>query len=302
MTWPSLSSIVGAVVIAAVVFGILLVFAVPVVEMVIRARARRLPASVSERLLEEWLAESSAIDRRWTKLGFAFGLLLAPNKSFVDAGGHEGAPLGLAGKVEIAVDVRAYTDIGDRVIAFILDLVIITIAFALIALPFAFFGQSFNSLTAALVNLVLWLAVNAGAYVYCVLRFGGSPGKVLMKLRIVTTDLNPLTVRHAILRIAPWLPSLVMTAANLVVLSSVDVSGIPAREQARYVMAQYPGWLNPVYSTIVCLVGTFDLCAFLFTHDRRSLRDMIAGTVVVLKAPKAIDLTPAPVKSSSMFR
>lgn len=45
-----------------------------------------------------------------------------------------------------------------------------------------------------------WLLVVSG---YCVVRFGGSPGKLLLKLRIVALDGEPLTYRHALLRALP---------------------------------------------------------------------------------------------------
>ena len=41
--------------------------------------------------------------------------------------------------------------------------------------------------------------------VYFVQRFGGSPGKLLTKLRIATIDGTPLTSKHAFLRAAPGL-------------------------------------------------------------------------------------------------
>ena len=69
------------VLLGGVVAG-LLAFAPQVSEWLVRARARRLPRALAERMEEEWLAEVEALASRASQLAFAIALTLTRRHSF----------------------------------------------------------------------------------------------------------------------------------------------------------------------------------------------------------------------------
>jgi uncharacterized RDD family membrane protein YckC len=293
----ALDAIVPAIGIVGLTAVVLLMSATPVASALARLRARRLPGALRERLSEEWLAEIHQLQSRSVKLSFAFGLFLARNRAFeVD----EPAPL-IASLP--AWERTAYADRGDRVIAYVIDqVVLIVTALPLLLLPAA--GPVGRFLVVATFNALQYAIV----YVYCVFRFGGSPGKMLMKLQVVPREGETLTLRHAVLRASPLIAYLavvdIIQLMSLVTIGSETLAVASPAELRRLTADVIPPVILSGLSITFCIYGTLDLCAFLFTRPVRSFRDIIAGTVVTLKAPATIEV-PAhlpPVRSTSMFR
>ncbi len=276
----------------------------------VRFRARRLPHELSERFGEEWLAEASELGGRAARLAFAFGLLLRSNKAFVAAVDRQSlieAP---------GIEFRAYSDYGERLIAFVLDqLALLLFGLVMVLLASLFLGNPAqwtdvstraHAVRLELVRFVVPLCAYAVIYVYCVVRFGASPGKIVMKLRIVTVDGSPLTARHAIIRVTPWLLQLLVSSSFGVIvalsLGQTPSALSPGQERALWAHV-VPSWLVTSCSVAFSLFGLADLGSFYATAHRRSLRDLLAGTVVVLKVPESIAISQqAPVKSTSMLQ
>lgn len=124
--------------------------------------------------------------------------------------------------------------------------------------------------------------------VYLVRRYGGTPGKLILKLRVQMRDGGPVSLGAAVVREAPMI--LMGAATNLglglAALSMDDGSyhalGFLQRSQA--LMAAGPGWL---------LVNTWltngwswaDAIVLLLNKRRRAVHDFLAGTVVVNIGP-----------------
>jgi uncharacterized RDD family membrane protein YckC len=291
----TVDSLGQALLIAAAIAALLLLSSPYLSPAIVRARARRLPHPLAERLGEEWLAELAAIDGRAARLTFAISLLLVRNRSLEPSA---------SGYIWVEVpetDFRVYTDYSDRIIATVVDGVVEVLLVGALMLLF----QAIH--VPAPRPVWLLLSVLGTCYVYCVLRFGGSPGKILMKLRIVTVDGGPLTLRHALLRISPTLLQLVLSTAFLFAAEAAagsHLDGLPAAARRAAIAAIVPLWVTNTIGVAFNLYALADLSAFLSTDHRRSLRDIIAGTVVILRAPKTIEVPadPPPVTSTSMFR
>jgi RDD family len=181
----------------ALIAAVLLALAPMLSTALLRFRARRLPAQLSERLLEEWLAEVHSIEDRFGKLTFAIALAFTRTHSLVQDADE--APVAVADLLDFA-DVKVPADFGIRLFALAVDQAITWAAFKgsgrLVArMPASLAVQDF-------LIPVLWIGA---MQVYFVQRFNGSPGKLLAKLRIVTMNGSPLTYKHAFLRAAPGL-------------------------------------------------------------------------------------------------
>ena len=122
--------------------------------------------------------------------------------------------------------------------------------------------------------------------VYLVRRYGGTPGKLLMRLRIRKVSGEPVGYREALLRFAPefLFGMLVSFAFILSALQMTDAQyhALSYVERSKSLAELAPGWLKPVQILQqVWVWGEF--IVLLTNRKRRALHDFIAGTVVIRK-------------------
>ena len=132
-------------------------------------------------------------------------------------------------------------------------------------------------------SLLLGLFFN----IYLVRRYGGTPGKLILKTRITLVDGSPVTTRAAILRyfvlfVLRALSSPAVVMSTLAMTDEMYFSlGFIARMQKIEALA--PPWYFTVsILTQVWIWGEF--VTLLFNRRRRAVQDYIAGTVVVRTA------------------
>ncbi len=133
--------------------------------------------------------------------------------------------------------------------------------------------------------------------VWLVKRFGGTPGKLLMRLRIRKLDGSPVGWREALLRDAPnlvfWLASLLGVFLPQWQMTDAEFHAYHALPPAEYRQRQAeisPVWYQPV--GIISGVWFWSEFVVLLTNrKRRALHDFLAGTVVIRLPSKDV---PAP--------
>ncbi|MBY0236617.1 MAG: RDD family protein [Burkholderiaceae bacterium] len=135
--------------------------------------------------------------------------------------------------------------------------------------------------------------------VFLVRRFGGTPGKRLMKLRIVKVNGDAVTYREALLRYLPeWLMGIGGTVAGaMAVLSLTDAQYFATTsmfERSKLVEAAMPDWNAPLTIAInIWIWGEFLI--MLTNKKRQAIHDFIAGTVIIKEAqPSVTSATVAP--------
>lgn len=132
-------------------------------------------------------------------------------------------------------------------------------------------------------GIVLGLFIN----VYLVHRFGGSPGKQLMKLRIATLDGHKVSLKTALARFSV---QLILTT----IMGAGSILGAMAMTDAEYLSLDFmarsakmttlaPAWYKAMSFVMNgwFLVGAIVL---LCNKKRRATHDFIAGTVVLRKS------------------
>ncbi|HTH48253.1 MAG TPA: RDD family protein [Candidatus Limnocylindria bacterium] len=134
-------------------------------------------------------------------------------------------------------------------------------------------------------STLFWLFYN----VYLVRRFGGTPGKLLMKLRILKADGAPIGYREAFLRYIPEGILYFLLTLALVIplfhLSDAEYQALTAARRHNAVTAMAPFWYQPVsWMNMIWVWGEF--VVLLTNPERRALHDFVAGTVVVYAPPK----------------
>jgi uncharacterized RDD family membrane protein YckC len=132
--------------------------------------------------------------------------------------------------------------------------------------------------------LVPGMALELYYSVYLVRRFGGTPGKRVMRVHIRKVDGSPVTYREAVLRYLPdWLlarlSGVVMILAVLH-LTDAEYLAVPFQKRLDLVTAAEPPWSGAVTAaTHLWTWGEF--IVMMTNRNRRALHDFLAGTVVV---------------------
>ena len=125
-------------------------------------------------------------------------------------------------------------------------------------------------------------------YVYLVRRYGGTPGKLMAGLRIVTPEQLPIGYRQAIFRFAPFALFSVIGLGGLIAaelaLTDAQFLSTKVSERMMRLNALAPLWFH---AGIVAMgvFGIADFIVMMTNHQRRALHDFIGETVVIKQHP-----------------
>jgi uncharacterized RDD family membrane protein YckC len=136
----------------------------------------------------------------------------------------------------------------------------------------------------AIGTFVFGILVAAFYWIYLVKRYGGTPGKRILNLRIVMQDGSPITAAAAIVRYAPiFVLTVASSVASLVGLlgissDSFESMGLLAKLQVySTTMPAWGEWVGYVLWAWLLATAIVMLC----NRRRRALHDFIAGTMVL---------------------
>jgi uncharacterized RDD family membrane protein YckC len=120
--------------------------------------------------------------------------------------------------------------------------------------------------------------------VYLVRRFGGTPGKRVMKVRILKVDGSPVGYREAFLRYLPECLMSTLSAVTMIVavlhLSDAEYFALSLEDRSTGLRGAQPAWSGPLeLASNLWVWGEF--IVLMTNSKRRALHDFIAGTVVV---------------------
>ena len=190
-------------------------------------------------------------------------------------------------------DTLRYAGLGPRLAANLLDFVIMI---PLIAL--SFWGSSHFRLFDVyyfLPSLLLGLFYT----VYLVRRYGGTPGKLLVGIRIRKLDGEPVGYREAFLRDLPDALFGILSSVGMILyvinLSDTEYHSSSLIERSKRMAELAPSWLAPLQWLDMAWFWC-ELLVLLTNRKRRAIHDFIAGTVVVHTSPK---VTPPEVPDSA---
>ena len=128
------------------------------------------------------------------------------------------------------------------------------------------------------------LLIGIAFHVYLVVRFGGTPGKLLLNIRIAMVNGSRVTLKAASLRYSVLfgLTFFSTLALCLSVLSMSDelYFSLGYIERSKKIVELSPSWYQWVSILIQVWVWS-EFISMLFNKKRRAIHDFIAGTVVV---------------------
>ncbi len=123
--------------------------------------------------------------------------------------------------------------------------------------------------------------------VYLVRRFGGTPGKLIVGIRIRKLNGEPAGYREAILRYLPEFVLGLLASVALIIplfhLSDAEYASLASlslTERGQRMVELTPAWYKPLlWIQNIWIWG--ELIVLLTNKKRRALHDFLAGTVVV---------------------
>jgi len=128
--------------------------------------------------------------------------------------------------------------------------------------------------------IIIWFNV------YLVQKYGGTPGKLLLKIKVVKVDGSDIGYKEAILRYSvDFVLILVLSAAlDPIVLGMTDAEyfSMDWKTRSIYIVSKAPHWYNFVQIAMT-VWGWSEFLVMLTNKKRRALHDFIAGTVVIRK-------------------
>ncbi|CAN5445686.1 hypothetical protein BH09VER1_BH09VER1_54430 [soil metagenome] len=143
-------------------------------------------------------------------------------------------------------------------------------------------------------EVLFWLCFS----VYLVKRFGGTPGKLLMGLRIRKLNGESVGYREAFLRYVPYLVIDLLSPVGQIVavlrMSAAEYYASSYLERNLHLQALTPGWCRWLdYLMAIWMLA--EIIVFFSNRKRRAIHDYIAGTVVVHVRPEAKPVAAAAV-------
>jgi uncharacterized RDD family membrane protein YckC len=122
-------------------------------------------------------------------------------------------------------------------------------------------------------------------YIYLAVRHGGTPGKLLLGLRIANLDGSRVGWKAAALRYAPlWILEVaisVMTIMATLALTDEAYSALGYFERSNAIDEQQPMIMTVTWLMILWMFAC--VVTMIVNDKRRTLHDFIAGTVVLRK-------------------
>lgn len=163
-----------------------------------------------------------------------------------------------------------YQTIGPRIIAAIAD------SFVLLPLVAIYWAAETPGVPVpVLILLYVLLAAVSHAYnIYLHGRYGQTLGKMFAKVKVVTVDNSPISFYQAYLRDIPYLILAVVSLTADITRTITAGGHVPVSEFGTDTM------MDSITVLMLIVVGA-DVLVTLAHPQRRSLHDLIAGTVVV---------------------
>lgn len=131
-----------------------------------------------------------------------------------------------------------------------------------------------------IIQRVLFALIGVGYYVLLHWKYGQTVGKMVMRLKVVTLDERPISLRQSLIRHIFYIIERFVALCFLVYFVSIGYSLSSELRTTIQLCLSIPIYIWIFTDTFVCIVNKQD----------RALHDLIAGTVVVrLDVPETTD-------------
>jgi uncharacterized RDD family membrane protein YckC len=167
-----------------------------------------------------------------------------------------------------------YIGFWDRVGMRLLDLLVTAIPFILMYKYLIILSVRANAIYPFVAYWIIFYAF----YVFMTVRYGGTPGKLMLRARIVNKTGSYLTVGNSLYRLCFYIPY------SLVIIMIVQIGlneGVAEYDMVHYVNI-HEGTLQ-VLKSLLSVAVLFDEFFLIFNKKKRAVHDLVAGSYVVSK-------------------
>jgi uncharacterized RDD family membrane protein YckC len=120
--------------------------------------------------------------------------------------------------------------------------------------------------------------------VFLVQQYGGTPGKLILGVRIRKVTGEPVGYREAFLRYFPEFTIGILSSIAILIsvfsMNDTEYQALPFMDRSNRIIDLAPSWYNPLQIMLNIWVWG-ELIVLLTNKKRRALHDFIAGTVVI---------------------
>jgi uncharacterized RDD family membrane protein YckC len=177
-----------------------------------------------------------------------------------------------------AEDKLVYVGFWRRLAAHLIEIAILT-PYALFSSWYAYAWKE-GFLIGQLVGFIIAVLFE----IYLVKRFGGSPGKLIMKIRIAKVDGSPVGYKEASIRYSVLFIISVLSSAGLLIsalnMPAAEYAALTRKTRIQHLRELAPAWYQPVQIVGGIWVSS-EFVVLLTNRKRRALHDFMAGTVVI---------------------
>jgi uncharacterized RDD family membrane protein YckC len=171
------------------------------------------------------------------------------------------------------IDVK-YIGFWDRVGMRILDILITAIPFVLIYKYSLVLSVKVESIYPFFIYWIIFYVF----YVFMTVRYGGTPGKLILKARIVSKSGSCLNIKNAILRLGFYIPYSIVT---ILILQEGLNSNINSHDVLHF-LSIHKGTFKSIQVLLSFLI-IIDEIYLIFNKKKRAIHDLLAGSFVVSK-------------------
>ena len=184
-------------------------------------------------------------------------------------------------KINIEANSIKYAGFWQRLGSYIIDVLV------LIPLIYLVYWGSEQTRLFQIYYFIPGVLFGLWFHVYLVKRYGGTPGKLLLKIRISKLDGSDVDYKEVILRYSILFTLTLLTSIPMVVvtmgMSDAEYFSYDYIQRAAALTQKTPNWSS--FTTIAMNVWIWsEFIVMLTNKKRRAIHDFIAGTVVINKS------------------
>ena len=136
------------------------------------------------------------------------------------------------------------------------------------------------------------LLIGIWFYVYLVKKYGGTPGKLLLKIKIVKLNGQAVGYKEALLRYSVLFIFSTLLSLLLIItvlqISDSEYFSMNWQERGQYILHKASPWY--FYINIMLNIWIWsEFIVMLTNKQRRALHDFIAGTIVIQRKELSVD-------------
>lgn len=163
----------------------------------------------------------------------------------------------------------------------------------LFSIPIMFLSfKLYSNAIAYFIISTLGMTLTIFLHVYMVHKFGGSPGKLALNLKIIKDNGDPLKVKDALIRYSILL---LLTLPQTIILLIVYSQNPNIRAESYILFTQtLSSYAPPLYSFLSSISGFWfiaELIVLIANKNNKAIHDFMAGTLVIENL-ESVPLTP----------